>query len=462
MDEIGRMNANKSMPIHQQVILGSLSRIISTTLLIPLDVIQLRYRYPDTWCAEMFRLMVKSKDRSGPFEMMTATKFRTRVYRSLRWGVFYCLFDRHKKNCNCKGLIPLFHKTYLLTGRPIVIQAIRLGNSSAALNYLHERQRIRERKMIANFIKDINSQFYAAMNGITLNLPTLSLPTLTLPSVNWPSNITLTAAIIASALLHPLDVFKVRLQMYPEAWGMSLLRNMLRCEGIRAPFTGLTASILRQTTYTATRLGSYYFMYEHQKRKYNRAPSFPEKLAIGSYAGVMGAFVGCPSEIVLVRMMADGPVDPFRRYKGPVDAFVKIWKTEGFNTFWRGALLTMSRSVVVSVAQIGTYAKARNYLVEKNRAHGFLLHLYTSMFASLVTAILTLPLDTFKTRYQVASNESHRDVYHKFRQETGVMGLYRGFTPYYMRLTVHTLITFYLLEMLFEVHRNRKKIVTEK
>ncbi|XP_035443644.2 mitochondrial 2-oxoglutarate/malate carrier protein isoform X1 [Spodoptera frugiperda] len=461
MDEIGKMNKNNYMPIHRQVILGSLSRIISTTLLIPLDVIQLRYRYPDTWCAEMFRVMVKSKDCSTPYEMMTATKFRKRVYRTLRWGVFYCLYERHRniflRNCSSKGLIPLYHKKYLLTGRPIVMQAIRLENSTAVLDYLHERRRIRDRKLILNLAKDIRSHLYSALNGFLFNMPTFNLP----PS-NWPFNTAVTTAVIASMLLHPLDVFKVRLQMYPEVWGISLLRNMLRCEGIRAPYTGLTASILRQTTYTATRLGAYYYMYEHQKRKYNRAPNFPEKLAIGMYAGVLGAFVGCPSEIVLVRMMADGPVDPFRRYKGPVDAFVKIWKSEGFNTFWRGTLLTMSRSVVISVAQIGTYAQARNFLVEKKRAHGFLLHLYTSMLASLVTAILTLPLDTFKTRYQVSSNESHREVYHKFRQETGVLGLYRGFTPYYVRLTVHTLITFYLLELLFEVHRNKKKRVVEK
>lgn len=35
------------------------------------------------------------------------------------------------RNCSSKGLIPLYHKKYLLTGRPIVMQAIRLENSTA-------------------------------------------------------------------------------------------------------------------------------------------------------------------------------------------------------------------------------------------------------------------------------------------------------------------------------------------
>ncbi|KAH9640305.1 hypothetical protein HF086_001657 [Spodoptera exigua] len=149
-------------------------------------------------------------------------------------------------------------------------------------------------------------------------------------------------------------------------------------------------------------------------------------------------------------------VQPCPEFSGEIN--YRIWKSEGFNTFWRGGMLTMSRSVVISVAQIGTYAQARSYLVEQRKAHGFLLHIYTSMLASLVTAIVTLPLDTFKTRYQVATNESHRDVYQKFKQETGMLGLWRGFTPYYVRLTIHTLITFYLLEVLFKVHRKQRRL----
>lgn len=58
--------------------------------------------------------------------------------------------------------------------------------------------------------------------------------------------------------------------------------------------------------------------------KYGSIPSFSQKVAIGVYAGLVGAFVGCPSEIILVRMMADGPVDPYRRYRGLFDAFTKL------------------------------------------------------------------------------------------------------------------------------------------
>ncbi|KAJ8715271.1 hypothetical protein PYW08_005252 [Mythimna loreyi] len=436
---------NKStLAIHQQVILGGLARfsIISTTLLIPLDVVQMRYRYPDTWCVKMFRIMVSCKGGPGPYEVLSARMLQKRIFSSLRWGIYYCRYVAHKKSCALKNVCPLYQGTYLLNKRPIVLQAIEHGNEAAVLDYLHERRRMRERKMISILREKVSSKIHAFFHA------GLSKP--------WAMD-ALQATVIASALLHPLDVFKVRLQLYPEAWGLSLLRNMLRCEGLRAPYTGLSASILRQATYTTTRLGAYTCLYENHRRSYHSAPALSDKLAFGVYAGVVGAIVGCPAEIILVRMMADGPVDPYRRYRNVVDAFMKIWQTEGFNNLWRGATLTTAKSVVISVSQIGTYSQARKYLVEKKRANGFFLHLYTSMLSSFVTAIVTMPLDTFKTRYQVNSKGTHRDVYQKVRQESGMLSLYRGFTPYYLRLTVHTLVTFYLLETLYQAHRKKMK-----
>uniref|UniRef100_A0A2A4K8C6 Mitochondrial carrier protein n=1 Tax=Heliothis virescens TaxID=7102 RepID=A0A2A4K8C6_HELVI len=435
------------IPAHKAVILGGLARfrIISTSLLIPLDVVGMRFQYSDAWCVKMFRMMVNCKGAIGPNKVVTASMLQRQALSTMRWGIYYCLYDSHKKNCTQKGWNPLWMGSYLLTNRPIVSHALQMKSSAAILDYLQERKRLRERNMMSKVTNNVRAQVSSVLQtGIEkMNLQ------------NWPLN-TLTASIIASTLLHPLDVFKVRLQLYPEMWGMSLLRNMLRCEGVRAPYTGLSASILRQTTYTTSRLGTYYCLYENHKKKYDSIPNISEKLLIGVYAGLVGAVVGCPSEIVLVRMMADGPVDPYRRYRSLFDAFSKIWRTEGVCTLWRGAFLTMARSVVISVSQIGTYSQTRNYIVEKKRTKGFLLHLYTSMLCSFVTAVATLPLDTFKTRYQVTSNGSHRDVYNKFRQESGILGLWRGFTPYYVRLTVHTLITFYLLEMLYDAHKNKK------
>ncbi|CAH0588842.1 unnamed protein product [Chrysodeixis includens] len=432
-------------PEHTRLLLGGMYRIMETSGSFPDHVFPMRMLFADTWYIRMFRQAAGCRGCVPSFPQLSPPQLQRRVLSSLKLGTYYCIYEGHQKRCMETNMSPISQRNYLLSSRPIVANIARIGTPMQILDYRTEKRRVEEHNVMLAIAK-----------GMQKYMHSVATSTIHLASQAFPID-TVKASIIATTLLHPLDVIKVRLQLFPESWGVNMFRQMMRCEGLRAPYTGLTAGILRQTTYTTSRLGTYYCLYEHHKNKYGSIPSFSQKVAIGVYAGLVGAFVGCPSEIILVRMMADGPIDPYRRYRGLFDAFTKIWREEGVCTLWRGALLTMSRSVVISVAQIGTYAQARDYLTEKKRAKGFLLHLYTSLLSSFVTAVATLPIDTFKTRYQVMSSGTHKEIYNKFKQETGILGFWRGFTPYYLRLTVHTLVTFYLLELLYEIHHKKQK-----
>ena len=61
------------------------------------------------------------------------------------------------------------------------------------------------------------------------------------------------------------------------------------------------------------------------------------KAAIGMTAGAVGAFVGTPAEISLIRMTSDGrlPVEQRRNYKSVIDALMRITQEEGVLTLWR-------------------------------------------------------------------------------------------------------------------------------
>lgn len=56
----------------------------------------------------------------------------------------------------------------------------------------------------------------------------------------------------------------------------------------------------------------------------------------GMSAGGLGALVGTPTEVVLIRMTADGrlPVEQRRNYKHVVDALFRIVREEGITTLW--------------------------------------------------------------------------------------------------------------------------------
>ena len=94
-------------------------------------------------------------------------------------------------------------------------------------------------------------------------------------------------------------------------------------------------------------------------------PGFLAKAALGMAAGVVGAFVGTPAEVALIRMTADGrlPVAERRNYKNVVEALLRITREEGLLTLWRGAIPTMGRAMVVNAAQLASYSQAKQYLI---------------------------------------------------------------------------------------------------
>lgn len=68
----------------------------------------------------------------------------------------------------------------------------------------------------------------------------------------------------------------------------------------------LSAGLLRQATYTTTRLGIYTVLFERLTGTDGTPPGFLLKALIGMTAGATGAFVGTPAEVALIRMTADG------------------------------------------------------------------------------------------------------------------------------------------------------------
>lgn len=74
---------------------------------------------------------------------------------------------------------------------------------------------------------------------------------------------------------------------------VSVIRTTVAESGIRSLYTGLTASVTRQMTYSLVRLGSY----EEIKRRIakDRPPTTGELLIAASIAGALGGIAGNPA-----------------------------------------------------------------------------------------------------------------------------------------------------------------------
>lgn len=76
--------------------------------------------------------------------------------------------------------------------------------------------------------------------------------------------------------------------------------------GMRAFYAGYDSALMRQAFYTTTRFGVFLNLSEYLKQK-NKGANLPlyQKMLASLAAGGIGSFVGCPADLILIRMQAD-------------------------------------------------------------------------------------------------------------------------------------------------------------
>ncbi|XP_059477187.1 mitochondrial 2-oxoglutarate/malate carrier protein [Neocloeon triangulifer] len=274
----------------------------------------------------------------------------------------------------------------------------------------------------------------------------------------------------ATCFVQPLDLVKNRMQLSGAGGAAKeyktsfhAFRGILKNEGIVGMYSGLSAGLLRQATYTTTRLGIYTWLFENFSGADGKPPGFFMKAGLGMAAGVCGAFVGTPAEVALIRMTADGrlPLAERRNYKSVFDALFRITREEGLFTLWRGAIPTMGRAMVVNAAQLASYSQAKQFLLDTGYFQdNILCHFVSSMISGLVTTAASMPVDIAKTRIQnmkmIDGKPEYKgaaDVLIKVVRNEGLFALWKGFTPYYARLGPHTVLTFIILEKMNTLYK---------
>lgn len=270
------------------------------------------------------------------------------------------------------------------------------------------------------------------------------------------------AGMLASVIVQPLDLVKTRMQVAGASGkreyksSFDCIAKVFQSEGFLAFYNGISAGLLRQATYTTTRMGVYQMEVEHYQNAYQKPPNVLASMAMGIVAGACGAVVGNPAEVSLIRMMADNrlPEDQRRKYKNVGDAVLRIIREEGVLALWRGCAPTVARAMIVNMVQLASYSQFK-LLFKSYLNEGLGLHIASSMCSGLLTTIASMPMDMAKTRIQnMKITDGKReykgtlDVIMSVVRNEGVFSLWKGFTPYLCRLGPHTVFAFVFLEQL--------------
>jgi solute carrier family 25 oxoglutarate transporter 11 len=82
-----------------------------------------------------------------------------------------------------------------------------------------------------------------------------------------------------------------------------------------------------------------------------------QKAFIGLTAGAIGACVGSPADLALIRMQADStlPIAQRRNYKNAFHALYRIIADEGVLALWKGAGPTVVRAMALNMGMLASY-----------------------------------------------------------------------------------------------------------
>ncbi|KAL8291649.1 hypothetical protein RQP46_001907 [Phenoliferia psychrophenolica] len=230
---------------------------------------------------------------------------------------------------------------------------------------------------------------------------------------------------------------------------LNTLSTSIRRDGLRkGAYAGLSASILRQMTYSLTRFGVYDALKERLSKDLRQGEQLPAwKMALAaSVAGGLGGVAGNPADVILVRMTGDA-----NRAVGERLAY-KHWivREEGAGALFRGVGPNVARAVLMNASQLATYDVFKNALLRADvMDDGLGLHFSSSFLAGTVATTICAPFDVIKSRIMnAAGKESTMAVIGRAFKTEGLTWLFKGWTPAWIRLSPNTILIFMTLEQI--------------
>ncbi|KAJ4900610.1 Mitochondrial substrate carrier family protein [Raphanus sativus] len=281
-----------------------------------------------------------------------------------------------------------------------------------------------------------------------------------------------------STALYPIVVLKTRQQVSPTHVSCANISLAIaRLEGLKGFYKGFGTSLLG----TIPARALYMTALEITKSSVGQATvrlglSDTTSMAVsngaaGLASAVAAQVVWTPIDVVSQRLMVQGDLSANKhvpgvisscRYTNGLDAFRKILYSDGPRGFYRGfglSLLTYAPSNAVwwasySLSQKKIWSRFKGPCDRKENAPGsMVVQALSAAIASGCSALITMPVDTIKTRLQVLDAEENgrrramtvMQTVKSLMREGGFGACYRGLGPRWvsMSMSATTMITTY-------------------
>jgi len=275
------------------------------------------------------------------------------------------------------------------------------------------------------------------------------------------------AACVADLLTFPLDTAKVRLQVQGEgrsclnavvdgaggsgvggspttkyAGVLGTVRGIAAHEGPKALYNGIVPGLQRQMAFSAIRIGAYESVktfYKNQTKVESGVGMLLVRIAAGVTTGTMAILSAQPTDVVKVRMQAEQKaIGAPSRYKGVIDAYVTIAKTEGVKGLYKGTMPNIARNCIINVGEIVVYDVVKEAIITNGLMRdGIPCHFSAAVVAGFCATLVASPVDVIKTRFMNSPEGRYKGALScaiETGRNEGLLAFYKGFNASFTRL----------------------------
>ncbi|XP_063902175.1 mitochondrial carnitine/acylcarnitine carrier protein-like [Zophobas morio] len=250
---------------------------------------------------------------------------------------------------------------------------------------------------------------------------------------------------------HPLDTIKVRIQTMevksgstpPYTGFVDCFQKVIKREGIKGLFKGMAAPVgvitpVYSLCFLGYSLGQQLFCEQGTYKHLNDIENVVRIGLAGAFTSLFTSPVLAPGERIKCILQIQSSAKDNMKFKGPVGCGKALFTEGGFRSLARGFCATLTRDCVGSAFYFSTYEYLKNFFTPANgngpTAIGTLI---AGGFAGIMYWITVLPIDTLKSKLQIAPLTKYpngmRSVFVEMIRTDGPLALYRGLIPVVLR-----------------------------
>ncbi|XP_050678716.1 solute carrier family 25 member 35-like isoform X2 [Leptidea sinapis] len=278
----------------------------------------------------------------------------------------------------------------------------------------------------------------------------------------------------ATVFTNPMDVVKTRLQLQGELTARTVQKSrykgifhgiyvIIKADGLLALQKGLVPAMTFGFCMNSVRLGIFRVAEVHGWTKTKEGGVSVGRSAIfACSAGLVSGVIANPMSVLKTRLQSAAhssvAVGKQHEYKGTIDGFVKIYKTEGLRGLFAGVNAACFRLAVGSGAQLTSFAVAKESLNSRDICTDSPVGMsfLASALSGVILVAIICPLDVVCVRLYNQGPQSKGEHYYnglfdcfkKILRTEGLHGLYKGIGPLYLRIAPHTTISLVIWDML--------------